>query len=86
MFRVLVPNMRVALLTSAFLTATVVLGEFTMASLTGKQTLPTFQAELYSGEFQLGAAVSFVTLILTTALLAFVTFATGRRGAASTLA
>ena len=31
MFRVLVPNMRVALLTSAFLTATVVLGEFTMA-------------------------------------------------------
>ena len=33
MFRVLVPNLRSALLTSAFLTATVVLGEFTMASL-----------------------------------------------------
>jgi len=85
MFRVLMPNMRASLLTSAFLTATIVLGEFTMASLTGKQTLPTFSAQLYAENFQKGASLGFVTLILTVALLAGVTFVTRRRGAAAAL-
>ena len=43
MFRVLVPNLASALISSAFLTATVVLGEFTIASLLLKETLPTVQ-------------------------------------------
>lgn len=79
MLRVLVPNMRAAILTSSFLTATIVLGEFTMASITGNRTLPTFGSELYSRAFQEGAALGFVTLVITTFLLAAVTFVTRRR-------
>ena len=86
MFRVLIPNMRASLLTSSFLTATIVLGEFTMASLTGKQTLPTFQRPAVRRELPEGLPRSgFVTLIVTVGLLAGVTFVTRRRGAASGL-
>ncbi len=80
MFRVLIPNMRTALLTSAFLTATVVLGEFTMASLTGKATLPILQYNLYAGKFQRGAALGLIIVIVSTALLAGVTLLTRKRG------
>jgi putative spermidine/putrescine transport system permease protein len=83
MFRVLVPNMRTSLLTASFLTATVVMGEFTMAQLTGKFTLPVFQAQFYLREVQGGIALGLVTLLATTLLLAFVTFLTRRRGVAA---
>ena len=43
-YRVLVPNLRTAIVGSAFLTATVVLGEFTIASLLLKETFPTYMA------------------------------------------
>jgi putative spermidine/putrescine transport system permease protein len=85
MFRVLVPNLRASLLTSAFLTATVVMGEFTMAALMGKPTLPTFTQAFYELEPQGGLALGLLTLVVTTALLALVTFLTRRRtGAAVT--
>jgi putative spermidine/putrescine transport system permease protein len=87
LLRVLMPNLRVALLTSAFLTATVVMGEYTMASLMGfsapgKLTLPVFTANIGQSGFN-GLALGFATLVLTTILLAIVTFITGRRGAAA---
>ena len=82
-FRVLVPNLRISLLTSAFLTATVVMGEFTMAALMGKQTLPTFTQEFQQRQSQGGFALGLLTLVVTTALLALVTFLTRRRGAAA---
>lgn len=87
LFRVLAPNLRVSLLTSSFLTATVVMGEFTMASLIGfsapgKTTLPVFTALIGQGGFA-GFALGLVTLLGTTILLAIVTFVTGRRGNAA---
>jgi putative spermidine/putrescine transport system permease protein len=87
LLRVLMPNLRVALLTSSFLTVTVVMGEYTMASLMGfsapgKTTLPVFTALIGQSGFN-GLALGFATLVLTTVLLAAVTFATGRRGAAA---
>ena len=78
--------MRASLLTASFLTATVVMGEFTMAQLMGKVTLPVFQAQFYQREVQGGIALGLVTLVATTLLLAFVTFLTRRRGAAATVA
>jgi putative spermidine/putrescine transport system permease protein len=86
MFRVLVPNLRSSLLTSAFLTATVVMGEFTMAALMGKPTLPAFTQAFYELEPQGGLALGLLTLVVTTALLAFVTFLTRRRGGAAVTA
>jgi putative spermidine/putrescine transport system permease protein len=85
-FRVLVPNLRVSLLSSAFLTATVVMGEFTMAALMGKRTLPTFTQAFYELEPQGGLALGLLTLVVTTALLAVVTFLTRRRGGAAVTA
>ena len=70
MFRVLVPNLRVSLLTSAFLTATVVMGEFTMAALMGKTTLQVFTQQFSVGAPQAAFALGLLTLVVTTALLA----------------
>ena len=70
MFRVLVPNLRVSLLTSAFLTATVVMGEFTMAALMGKTTLQVFTQQFSQRAPQAAFALGLLMLVVTTALLA----------------
>jgi putative spermidine/putrescine transport system permease protein len=87
-FRVLVPNMRVAILTSSFLTATVVLGEFTMASILGfsfpnRITLPVFTQVLGAQSPFAGYGIGLLTLFASVVLLATITFVTGRRGAAA---
>jgi putative spermidine/putrescine transport system permease protein len=86
--RVLIPNMRVALLSSSFLTATVVVGEFTMASILGfsfpnRMTLPVFTQTLSLGSPFAGFSLGLMTLVASTILLAIITFVTGRRGAAA---
>jgi putative spermidine/putrescine transport system permease protein len=81
-FRVLVPNLRASLLTSAFLTATVVMGEFTMAALMGKSTFQVFTAQFSQRAPQGGFSLGLLTLVATTALLALATFITRRRGVA----
>ena len=85
-FRVLVPNLRASLLTSAFLTATVVMGEFTMAALMGKTTFQVFTAQFSQRAPQGGFALGLLTLLVTTTLLAIVTFLTRKRGAAAVAA
>lgn len=79
LFRVLVPNLTSALISSAFLTATVVLGEFTIASLLLKDTLPAFNQQLALREVQGGFAVGLLTLLVSTILLALITLLTRRR-------
>ena len=59
-----------AVVASSFLTATVVLGEFTMASLTGQADAARSSCtQLYSESFQPATALGFVTLVATVALL-----------------
>jgi putative spermidine/putrescine transport system permease protein len=80
-WRVLLPNMRAALLSSAFLTATVVLGEFTLASLLFKQTLPVFLQDFNQREARGGSALALLTLVATGVLLGLLSVALrGRRG------
>jgi putative spermidine/putrescine transport system permease protein len=86
MFRALIPNLRTAIISSAFLTATVVLGEFTIASVLLKDTFPTFMATYYQSNGQGGMALAVVALLATTALLMILTFVTRRRGAAQVVA
>jgi putative spermidine/putrescine transport system permease protein len=89
LFRVLIPNLTSAILGSAFLTATVVLGEFTIASLLLKRTLPTYLVLYQNQEPQGGMALALVVFLAQTALLLglfiAVTWRRGR-GAASTTA
>ncbi len=78
--RVLVPNLASALISSAFLTATVVLGEFTIASLLLKETLPMFNLQISQREVQGGFALGLLLLLVSTIFLALITLLTRRRG------
>lgn len=72
LFRVVMPNIRSAIIGSSFLTATVVLGEFTIAVLLLKQTFPTYLAEYQRSEPQGGMALALASMLLTTILLMFI--------------
>jgi putative spermidine/putrescine transport system permease protein len=78
--RALIPNLRTAIVSSSFLTATVVLGEFTIARILLKQTLPTFIFEYQAREPQAGTGLAMLSLVVTTALFALLTLLTRRRG------
>ncbi|MEO5901178.1 MAG: ABC transporter permease subunit [Ilumatobacteraceae bacterium] len=80
LFRVLMPNLRVALISSSFLTATIVLGEFTLASLLFKQTLPVFLQDLNLREARGGSALALLTLIASGVVLGLITLLLRKRG------
>jgi putative spermidine/putrescine transport system permease protein len=78
--RALVPNLRTAIISSSFLTATVVLGEFTIAQVLLKRTFPQFTAEYGAKDARGGVSLALLTLVVTTALLGIFTLLTRRRG------
>lgn len=74
MLNVVIPNLRSSIIGATFLTITVVLGEFTIASLLLKQTLPLYMAEA-QGRYPQGAlGLGLVMLVLTTLFLGLFTF------------
>jgi len=79
--RALLPNLSAALISAAFLTATVVLGEFTIAVTLAKQTFPTFSYEYFSRDPQGGVALALLTLMATTFLLGILTLLTRTKSA-----
>lgn len=70
LWRVLLPNMRVALLTSVFLSLAVVVGEYAVSSLLLKRTLPLYMVEAQGQNPQGAMAVSLLLLVLTTLIFA----------------
>jgi putative spermidine/putrescine transport system permease protein len=86
LFRVLIPNLTSAIVGSAALTATVVLGEFTIASLLLKRTLPTYLVLYQAQEPQGGMALALVVFLATALLLALFIAVTRRRGRGGGLA
>jgi putative spermidine/putrescine transport system permease protein len=72
MWNVLLPNIRTSLINAAFLTFTVVLGEFTIASLLLKRTLPMYMAEAQGSEPQGALGLGLLILVLTTILFTLV--------------
>ena len=74
--RALLPNLSSALISASFLTATVVLGEFTIAVTLAKQTFPTFSFEYFGRDPQGGVALALLTLMMTTFLLGVLTLLT----------
>lgn len=81
LWRVVLPNLRAGVVGASFLTATVVLGEFTIASLLLKDTLPLYLSQFGQREPQGGMALALVSLVATTLLLAVITTVSRRRGA-----
>jgi putative spermidine/putrescine transport system permease protein len=80
LWRVLLPNMRVAILSTTVLTVALVLGEFTMASLDLQQTFPTwiYVYSQYNGH--VSVAASMLSLFVTWLVLLGIAMVAGRRG------
>jgi putative spermidine/putrescine transport system permease protein len=70
------PNLRTSIVSATFLTVAVVLGEFTIASILLRHTLPTFQAEYRSDSPRGAYALSVLFLLGTAAIFAVLSLAT----------
>jgi len=71
-WRVLVPNLRSALLSATVLTLALVLGEFTMASLDLWETLPVWIVDFDQTNAHISTAVAMISLLATWALLTLI--------------
>ena len=78
--RAIVPNLRIAIISSAFLTAAVVLGEYTLANVLLVEALPRFIATYRQREPQAGYGLALLSLVGTTALFVVLGVATRKRG------
>lgn len=67
--RVIVPNIRTGILSAAFISIAVVLGEYTVASLSGFQTLPVQIVEIGKSDGPTSVAASLASLMFGFALL-----------------
>jgi len=80
LLRALIPNLRTAIISSAFLTTAVVLGEFTIANVLLRETLPTFMQTYRGPEPRAAYGLALLALLATTALFALLTVLTRPRG------
>jgi putative spermidine/putrescine transport system permease protein len=81
LMRVIVPNLRSAILSATVLTVALVLGEFTMASLDQYQTFPTWIVLFDQDNAHVSVAASFLALVVTWVfLIAISTLDRRRRG------
>jgi putative spermidine/putrescine transport system permease protein len=79
-WRVVVPNIRSAVLSAAFLTVALVLGEFTIASLLVRTNLQVAINLLGKSSATMSVAVSLAALVLAAVLLLLLSFAGRSRG------
>ena len=69
---VIMPNLRSGLLSATVLTLALVLGEYTMASLDGWQTIPVWIVQFAQSDGHVTVAVSMISLIATWVLLTLI--------------
>jgi putative spermidine/putrescine transport system permease protein len=69
LFRIILPNLRFAMLSAAFLTVTLVMGEYTMASLMVFNTFSVYMFQIGNEQAYQAAALAVISLILTWAAL-----------------
>ncbi len=79
--RALIPNLRTAIISSTFLTMAVVLGEYTMAQVLLRDTLPTFLQVFRGPEPRGSYGLALLMLVATTLLFALLSVLTRPRGA-----
>ena len=78
---VILPNLKVGIVNSSFLTFAVVLGEYTIASLLLKFTLPAYMAESQGNNPQGTFTVGLLLLVVSAALLGVMNRFTRKKGA-----
>ena len=78
--QVILPGLRAAMLAAALLTLAIVLGEFTMASLSLFDTFPVFVAYIGQTQATGAAALTIVSVGMLWAAMLVLALATGRRG------
>ena len=79
LFRVLLPNLRSALLSATILTVALVLGEYTMASLDQYETFPVWVVVFDQADARVSVAVSLLALLGTWVLLMLISLVDRRR-------
>ena len=79
LWRVLLPNLRTALLSATILIVALVLGEFTMASLDLQQTFPVWIVLFDQENAQISVAASIFALVVTWAFLMLITVVATRQ-------
>jgi putative spermidine/putrescine transport system permease protein len=79
LWRVILPNIRVAALAGAFLTLAIVMGEFTIASLAAFHTFPTYIQYINESQAYPAAAVTLMSFAITWAAMLSLLLI-GRRG------
>lgn len=79
LFRIVLPNIRSAVMSACFITVAVVLGEFTFARMLARTNLQTALFQINLSDGQTAAVVSLLALGGTTVLLVLVEWAAGLR-------
>jgi putative spermidine/putrescine transport system permease protein len=77
---VVLPVLRTSVLNASFLTLALVLGEYTIASILGFETFPTWIVRISGDDPQLSVSVSVLSLMVTWALLLLISALDRRRG------
>jgi putative spermidine/putrescine transport system permease protein len=80
LFRVILPNLRAAILSAVFLTITLVMGEYTMASVLLFNTFPVWLYQIGNEQANQAAALAVISLALTWAALLAIVILGGRQG------
>jgi putative spermidine/putrescine transport system permease protein len=83
LFRVLLPNLRSALLSATILTVALVLGEYTMATLDQYETFPVWIVVFSQDDAHVSVAASVASLLVTWVLLIGISLIDRRRGRSS---
>nr|WP_238338375.1 ABC transporter permease subunit [Pedococcus badiiscoriae] len=86
MVRVILPNVRTAVLSASFLAVALTLGEFTIASLFSRTNLQVAMYLLGKSDAQISVAVGLAFLVFSFVVLFALSFAGGQRGAVAPLA
>ena len=83
--RVIVPNVRTGMLSAAFISVALVLGEFVFSSLLNFQTLPVAIAYLGKQNAETSVAASLATILFASALLVLLSLLSRDRKAVASL-
>ena len=81
MWRIVLPNLRTAVLSASFLSVALVLGEFTIASLFSRNNLQTAMFQLGQSDAKISVAVGFACLVFAFVVLFAMSFVGGTPGA-----